>query len=73
MGYLKDIHGMTLLGNVPEGTCPECAVPQTRSSRITGTALHISINFTTSTDAGRHGRTLWRTARRRSRNTGRRH
>lgn len=27
MGYLKDIHGMTLLGNVPEGTCPECAVP----------------------------------------------
>lgn len=25
MGYLKDVHGMTLLGNVPEGTCPECA------------------------------------------------
>lgn len=26
MGFLKDLHGMTLLGNVPEGTCPECAV-----------------------------------------------
>ena len=26
MGYLKDVHGMALLGNVPEGTCPECAV-----------------------------------------------
>ena len=26
MGYLKEIHGMTLLGRTPEGTCPECAV-----------------------------------------------
>lgn len=26
MGYLKDVHGMTLLGRIPEGTCPECAV-----------------------------------------------
>lgn len=26
MGYLKDLHGMTLIGNVPEGTCQECAV-----------------------------------------------
>lgn len=26
MGYLKDVHGITLLGNVPDGACPECAV-----------------------------------------------
>lgn len=26
MGYLKEVHGMTMLGNVPEGTCQECAV-----------------------------------------------
>ena len=26
MGYLKEVHGMTLLGKTPEGTCPECAV-----------------------------------------------
>ena len=26
MGYLKKSHGMELLGKVPEGTCPECAV-----------------------------------------------
>ena len=25
MGYLKEHHGMTLLGNTPPGTCPECA------------------------------------------------
>ena len=25
MGYLKDKHGMTLIGRVPEGACPECA------------------------------------------------
>lgn len=24
MGYLKERHGMTLVGNTPEGTCPEC-------------------------------------------------
>lgn len=23
MGYLKEVHGMTLLGKTPEGTCPE--------------------------------------------------
>lgn len=26
MGYLKELYGMTLLGGVPDGTCPECAV-----------------------------------------------
>lgn len=26
MGFLKEKHGMTLIGRVPEGTCPECAV-----------------------------------------------
>lgn len=26
MGYLKDKHGVVLLGNTPPGTCPECAV-----------------------------------------------
>lgn len=26
MGYLKEVHGMTLLGKTPEGTCTECAV-----------------------------------------------
>lgn len=26
MGYLKEVHGMTLLGKTPEGTCPKCAV-----------------------------------------------
>ena len=26
MGYLKERYGMSLLGKVPEGTCPECAV-----------------------------------------------
>ena len=26
MGYLKEVHGMTLLGKTLEGTCPECAV-----------------------------------------------
>ena len=26
MGYLHDLHGMTMLGGVPEGTCPMCAV-----------------------------------------------
>lgn len=26
MGYLKEVHGMTLLGKTPEGTCQECAV-----------------------------------------------
>ena len=26
MGYLKERHGMTLLGKIPEGTCQECAV-----------------------------------------------
>lgn len=26
MGFLKEVHGMTLLGRVPDGTCPECAV-----------------------------------------------
>lgn len=26
MGYLKEKHGMVLLGKTPEGTCPECAV-----------------------------------------------
>jgi len=25
MGYLKEHHGMTLLGNTPPSTCPECA------------------------------------------------
>jgi len=25
MGYLKDKHGFTLLGNTPSGTCPMCA------------------------------------------------
>lgn len=26
MGYLKDRHGFTMLGNTPPGTCPMCAV-----------------------------------------------
>jgi hypothetical protein len=26
MGQLQEKHGLTLLGNVPPGTCPECAV-----------------------------------------------
>ena len=26
MGYLKDMHGIQLIGRVPDGTCPECAV-----------------------------------------------
>lgn len=26
MGYLKEKHGMMLLGKTPEGTCPMCAV-----------------------------------------------
>lgn len=26
MGYLKERHGMTMIGRTPEGTCPECAV-----------------------------------------------
>ena len=26
MGYLKEVHGMTLFGKTPDGTCPECAV-----------------------------------------------
>lgn len=26
MGYLKKRYGMSLMGKVPEGTCPECAV-----------------------------------------------
>ncbi len=26
MGYLKEKHGVTLLGATPPGTCPECAV-----------------------------------------------
>ena len=26
MGYLKERHGMIMLGRTPEGTCPECAV-----------------------------------------------
>lgn len=26
MGFLKEKHGMALIGRVPEGTCPECAV-----------------------------------------------
>lgn len=26
MGYLKERHGMLMIGHVPEGTCPECAV-----------------------------------------------
>lgn len=25
MGYLKEVHGVTLLGKTPEGTCPVCA------------------------------------------------
>lgn len=29
MRHLNDIHGMTLLGRTPEGTCPECAVKRT--------------------------------------------
>jgi hypothetical protein len=26
MGYLKDRHGVRLLGATPPGTCPECAI-----------------------------------------------
>lgn len=26
MGYLNERHGMTMLGQTPTGTCPECAV-----------------------------------------------
>lgn len=26
MGYLKERHGMMMIGHAPEGTCPECAV-----------------------------------------------
>lgn len=26
MGYLKQLHGVTLIGKTPEGTCPECGV-----------------------------------------------
>lgn len=26
MGFLKEKHGMTMLGKTPEGTCPICAV-----------------------------------------------
>lgn len=26
MGYLGDRHGMAMLGKVPDGACPECAV-----------------------------------------------
>ena len=26
MGYLYDLHGMTLIGKTPDGTCPMCAV-----------------------------------------------
>lgn len=26
MGYLNEKHGMTLLGNTPEGTCPMCGI-----------------------------------------------
>lgn len=26
MGYLKERHGMMMLGKPPEGTCPMCAV-----------------------------------------------
>lgn len=25
MGHLNEKHGLTLLGNTPPGTCPECA------------------------------------------------
>lgn len=26
MGFLKERHGMMMLGKTPEGTCPECAL-----------------------------------------------
>jgi hypothetical protein len=26
MGYLKERHGMEMIGRTPDGTCPECAV-----------------------------------------------
>lgn len=26
MSYLKDLHGITLLGKTPQGKCPMCAV-----------------------------------------------
>lgn len=26
MGFLKEKHGITMIGKAPEGTCPECAV-----------------------------------------------
>ena len=38
MGYLQERHGIMMLGRVPDGTCPLCAVSHDRDSPITGIA-----------------------------------
>jgi hypothetical protein len=51
MGYLKEKHGMTMLGNTPPGTCPMCAVVHDPGQPHNQQSLAYQHNF-----YDRHGR-----------------
>lgn len=45
MGYLESSHGMHLLGDVPEGACPECAATHNPSQPHNRDSLFYQYNF----------------------------
>ena len=65
MGKLKEM-GFTMLQNVPEGTCPKCAVKHPQEQPHNRDSLFTSMNFMMNMDAGLHGKMQWRTVRRKS-------
>lgn len=58
MSFLKSRHGMVMIGKVPEGTCPECAVKHDPSQPHNRDSLVYQYKF-----YDKHGRwPTWRDA-----------
>lgn len=59
MGYLKERHGMMMLGKPPEGTCPMCAVAHDPALPHNRDSLAYQYKFYDEMDVGQRGVTLW--------------
>ena len=64
MGYLKERHGMMMLGKHRKEHARCVQLLTTRHFPITGIVWHISTNFMMKMDVGQRGVTLWLIAQR---------